>query len=231
MRMALMQPYFFPYIGYFSLIAQVDTFVSYRSASFSKNGWQNRNRIRGPKDEWTHFGLRVKRPSLGTPIRDVQLFGLEEDATRLLSKLDIYKQESNFENVREMIRSVLAVETTSLAEINELALTTVAERLNLATKFASTEGIDFSGYSSPEEKVIAVCKRFGADTYVNLPGGRSLYDKDHFSAAGLRLQFLEGSEASAHEALPMGPLSIIDDLMTRSTAELNTRLFEFGALD
>jgi hypothetical protein len=223
-----MQPYFFPYVGYFQLIAVVDRFVVYDDVSFIKNGWINRNRI------LTETGIRyVTVPLSGASsfraiheTRCAPPAGWRDKILRTIS--EAYARAPEREAGLALVRRVL--ETADSESIRDLAVASLREVCRYAELPASWEessrvygNSDLSGIA----RVLDICRREGATSYVNLPGGRALYDPAAFAAKKLDLLFLEPhfEEYSQSRASTFVPgLSVLDLLMSVPRAEVARRL-------
>jgi hypothetical protein len=215
MRVAVMQPYLFPYAGYFALVANVDLFVFYDDAAFNNRSWYNRNRILAPGKEWEYLRLSVKHASRGTPVRDVVLDDPEKDRARAAFLLSAYRRAPHYQEVAELVDSIFALRTSSLNEIASRSVAEVSAYLNLSTRFTWSSKLSYDRQASATEKILQLCEAAGGSHYVNLPGGRPLYDDDDFTRRGIQLQFIEMPPmeyaVAGFEFVPS--LSIVDVMM------------------
>ncbi len=214
MRVAIMQPYFMPYIGYFQLIASVDLFVIYDNIKYTKKGWINRNRfLRG--GEAALFSLPLKKDSDGLDVRD-RLISAGFDKRHLLNQLaDAYRRAPPFAVKVSLLESIVLRDDPNLFQYIHHSVTAVAAYLGIATRIVPSSSLPIDHALRGEEKVIALCRHAGATTYVNAIGGRELYSRDAFSAHGIELKFIEPRPIQYrqfnHDFVPQ--LSIIDVLM------------------
>jgi hypothetical protein len=219
---AVMQPYFFPYIGYFQLMSQCDTFVVFDDVQYVDHRWMNRNRILlNGKSAWLTYP--VERGPLAGSIRDRLYVARDQDRLDVLNKLhEAYRRAPNYEPVRALVQSCLDFESRSVSAFNANLLEAVARAIGLRStmKFASDFGIDPS--LRGEDRVLAVCAALGAREYVNSIGGVSLYSSENFDRRGVTLRFLKGEAVQYRQfgAEFVPSLSIIDALMFTDESEL-----------
>lgn len=229
-----MQPYFFPYLGYFHLISSVDLLVIYDVVQFSKGGWLNRNRILHPNKGWQYITAPLKRASYQNHIdKAIAIKSIETSETawpqRVVNQLTHYKKAAPFYlNVIPFVHDCLFFETRFIAELNTNILVQVCDYIDIEFHYqlASQLQIDLNDDLDAEEKVLHICEHFGATQYVNLPGGRHLYNKTKFTAKGIELMFCElppmTYDCQSYEFIPS--LSIIDVLMWNTPEKVREHL-------
>jgi hypothetical protein len=229
MNIAIMQPYFFPYIGYFQLIAAAHQFVIYDDVQWIKGGWINRNRIqiRGVP----HFiTLPISSEGNLKPIFHRQLAAsFPESATKLLSQLtDAYRPAPHYETVMNLVRRCLYLETRNAAELVINSIKEVCSYLGLTTLLVRSSELPKTE-AQGVERVIEITKGLGGFTYINPIGGLELYQHPKFAEHGLNLRFLRSQEISYRQfRLPfITSLSIIDVLMFNSPEEVRILLRKF----
>ena len=184
-----MQPYFFPYIGYFQLIGAVDLFIVYDNIKYTKKGWINRNRIlEGGKDAVFSIPLRGDSDTLN--VRDRAL-AADFNRAKLLNKVrSAYARAPYFADVYPMIERSVHYENQNLFSFLHHALICTCRHLGLTTPIQVSSAIDIDHSLKSQEKVIALAKAVGAVTYVNAIGGVDLYDGQEFASRGLDLKFI-----------------------------------------
>jgi hypothetical protein len=213
-----MQPYLFPYVGYFQLMHAVDRFVVYDDVAFIKQGWVNRNRIL-INGQPSYFTVPIKHASSFAPIRDTLVDDGRQHARwieKTLKTIDnAYRRAPQFAHVFPLIEAVLKRPTSRVAELAVASLKAVAELLEIGTEWVDSSTLYGNAQLSGEERVLAICRAERATDYVNASGGRELYDRDRFAAAGLRLHFLQPRPIEYRQFNdPFVPwLSIVDVLM------------------
>lgn len=215
MIVAIMQPYFFPYLGYFQLMHCVERFVFYDDAQFMKGGWINRNRILldGAAAWWT---FPIVRDDHRLPIHRRFYSPSPQAHAGLEAKLaNAYRRAPQFEEISGWISALLAAAPSNIAQANRLFAEAVAKRLGIRCEFLAASGFDLDPGLHGQERVLALCERAGASVYLNPIGGAQLYDREAFRDAGIDLRFLRSQPTDYRQAggahVPF--LSIVDVLM------------------
>lgn len=214
-KVAIMQPYFLPYIGYFQLIASVDVFVAYDNIKYTKKGWINRNRmLQGGKD--AVFSLPLRGGSDSLDIREREL-AADFDRRKLLNQFrGAYGKAPHFEGTFAMLEKIVGHDDRNLFGYLRHSIATVCDHLGLATeiKASSTVGVDHRSLKG-QDKVLAICEAMGAGTYVNAIGGTDLYARDAFRGRGIELKFIQPRplEYPQFGGVFVPWLSIVDVLM------------------
>lgn len=219
MKLAIMQPYFLPYIGYFQLIKAVDEFVVYDNIEYTKKGWVNRNRILvNGRDEY--ITLSLKKDSDYLPVNERYLSdSWPSDRTRLLNKvLESYRKAANFNEVYELFKKIILYENNNLFNYIFNSIEQVKDYLGIHTQLVISSTIPINHQLKSTEKVIALCKAREADIYINPIGGIELYDKEYFKSHQIDLGFLKSNPINYKqfhgEFVPW--LSILDVMMFNS---------------
>jgi len=184
-----MQPYFFPYIGYFQLMRAVDLFIFYDDAQYMKGGWINRNRI-FVRDETIWLSLPVHRGSRELAINQ-RHYLLGESVADAENKIrEGYAKAPAFADYFPIISEPLAYENANVAEFNINLLKRVAKLLDINCQFAASSDIGVPPTLKGQDKVIDICNRVGASNYINSIGGLDLYNSSAFDQANINLSFL-----------------------------------------
>jgi hypothetical protein len=226
MKVAIMQPYFLPYLGYFQLIKAVDTFVFYDDVTFIKQGWINRNRILLNNKDFL-FNLEMKGAS---SFKNINTIEIGNNRNKLLKTfIQAYKKAPYFKDIESILVSIF--ETTqsnlSLYVINTIQL--IANYFGLNTEFLISSEIEKNNGLKGQDKVIEICRILDANIYINSIGGRELYSKDDFTRNGIELSFIQTKRIEykqySIEFIPW--LSIIDIMMFNSLEEINMMLDEY----
>ena len=214
MRVAIMQPYFFPYVGYLQLIGAVDLFIVYDNIKYTKKGWINRNRmLQSGKD--VMFSLPLRSDSDSLDVRDRSL-AADFNRDKFLNQLrGAYSRAPNFAQVFPMVERAVRHEDTNLFAYLHHALIRTCQHLGLTTPMRVSSTVEIDHGLKNQDKVIALAMAVGATTYVNAIGGLGLYDRDAFQAKGLELQFIRSRPFEYRQfGDPFVPwMSIIDLLM------------------
>lgn len=217
-----MQPYLFPYVGYFQLMHAVDRFVVADDLTFIKQGWINRNRLL-VNGEPTYFTVPLKRHSADALIRDVEI---DPNADRwrrtLLTTIgNFYRRAPSFGAVYPLVERVIGGRFVKIADMARESLREVCAYLGISTPMVESSAAYGNAHLKGQDRVIDTCRAEGATDYVNAIGGRALYSRDAFLARGIRLHFVEtGAIEYRQFAKPFVPsLSIVDLLMFNSREE------------
>ncbi|MEP7282107.1 MAG: WbqC family protein [Rubrivivax sp.] len=225
MRLAIMQPYFLPYIGYFQLIGAVDLFVVYDEIKYTKKGWINRNRflLDGHAETFT-LPLRKGSDSLSVVEREL---ASEFDPRQMLDRfVSAYRRAPYRESALELLRRVLLCAEKNLFGYLHQSLLEVCAHLGIRTEIRVSSSVRFDNSLKAEEKVLALCEAVGATSYVNPIGGTDLYAKEAFAARGVDLRFLRSRPFEypqfGHPFVPS--LSIIDALMFNPSQDVRERV-------
>ncbi len=227
MKIAIMQPYLFPYIGYYQLMNAVDEFVIYDNIKYTKKGWINRNRILVNKKE-----VLITVPLKGAPdyldIRDRSIaVTWREERLTLINKIkESYRNAPQFKEVFPIINAAILFEETNLYKFLNNSLHIIKDYLEIETRLIVSSEIRIDHELKAEEKVLAICKTKKANMYFNSIGGMTLYNKDTFNREKIDLFFLKSKEIKyqqfANDFVPW--LSIIDVMMFNSRDEVRSLL-------
>lgn len=218
---AIMHPYFLPYIGYFQLIAAVDTFVMYDNIKYRKKGWINRNRfLRNGADEI--FSLPLKKGFDHLTVVERQL-SPQFDRDKLLRQFKgAYSKAPFFEETYSLLSKIVTFESDNLFDYIHNSVQEVCQHLEIQSNIMKSSIISVDHGLQGKYKVIAICQSLGADIYINPMGGIELYSKDEFLQGGVELKFLKPRLMSYkqfdNEFVPW--LSIVDVLMFKPRSEV-----------
>lgn len=230
MKIAIMQPYFFPYIGYFQLLNAVDEFIVYDKIKFTKKGWINRNKIL-VNSQSEYITLPLKKDSDFLPINERYLAeSWLTDRKKLLNKIkEAYHKAPYFDQVYELISSCLHFPDDNLFKIIFNSLVQIKKFLKIETPFVISSTIPLNDSLKAEAMVLQICKERKTNIYINPIGGLDLYDSNNFKKEGIDLFFLKTDEISYRqfdqEFIPS--LSIIDIMMFNSVEEITKILQKF----
>lgn len=214
MRVGVMQPYFFPYIGYWQLINYVDVFVIFDDVNYINRGWINRNRI--ILNGGVHYiNLPVVKASQNKKINELQV-----DISRIqecLNRIEAaYRKAPYYSLEYGKISEIISQSSRySVSEILESYIRSLCDYLSISSDIRVSSMIEKDNTLKGEEKIIDICKRIGADEYVNPIGGVELYHKEKFDEAGIELSFLK-SRLTPYKQFDdtfISSLSVVDVLM------------------
>lgn len=187
MKVAIMQPYFLPYIGYYQLINAVDVFVYYDDVNFIKQSWINRNRILLNGSEFL-FTLELKGASSFKKIMEIEV---GKNRNKLLKTFSYaYKNAPNFKHLEPLLYSIFTSTENNLSKYIIQTQEYILKYLGIKTKIFLSSEIEKNNLLKGQDKVINICKNLGANIYINSIGGQELYSKQSFHDSGILLKFL-----------------------------------------
>lgn len=229
MRVAIMQPYFFPYIGYWQLIHAADRFVIYDDVNYIKGGWINRNRflING---EPAYITVPLCQSSPYKRICDIFLQPSPIWRDKLVRVVEItYRKSRYFSEVFPVVEKLIRHDRDNLADYLAHQLQTLSAFMGIRTEFVTTSRHYTNEHLSGQARVLDICKREGATHYINPQGGQTLYDHETFHGTGIDLCFIVmRSMPYKQRATRFVPyLSIIDALMEIGPIEIKHQLDTF----
>lgn len=221
MKIAIMQPYFFPYIGYYKMMSDVDKFVIYDDVQYTKRGWINRNYLDSKSGPWM-FSIPIEKSSIIEAISSKSI-AAEYDRMKLARR--IRQNYSFFSSPKKLSRidEILAFETDNLFKYLENSLREFSIDLGLNPKkiIVSSEIGNFTGLKG-QDKVLGICKEMGATEYLNPPSGRELYKTDVFEEHGIDLQFQKSISTEKRDSKWGVPyLSALHDFLISDQVILN----------
>jgi WbqC-like protein len=220
MKMAVMQPYFCPYIGYFQLVGAVDVFVFFDDVNFIKKGWINRNQIL-QQDSPQAFTIPLTGATQNKRIDETLLFGYPAWREKFLKTLETnYRKAPCFDEAYEQIKQMLfSQEFRTIRDLAAESIMVIARHIGLTTRFSFSSSLDYTG-TGGQAKILDICRIVGAEAYINPVNGAFLYDPAAFADNHVELFFLEPSitayrQFASESFVPR--LSIIDVLMFNKT--------------
>lgn len=229
MKVAIMQPYFFPYIGYFQLIQAVDVFVIYDDVNFINKGWINRNNIL-VNGKGFLFSIPLQEASQNKVINQINIEGNSNWKKSLLKTITLsYKKAPFFAEVFPIIEKIIEQKETNTAKFITYSLREICNFLRIETSIVISSVIEKNNNLKGQDKIIEICKKLKATNYINAVGGVALYDKDVFLKDDISLIFIKSNpiiySQFKNEFIPW--LSIIDVMMFNSVEEIKNMLNKF----
>ncbi|MBN1181401.1 MAG: WbqC family protein [Bacteroidales bacterium] len=231
MKLAIMQPYFFPYAGYFSLIKHTDKFILLDTVQFIRHGWIERNRILKQQEGWIYIKVPViKEGGRETLIRDIKIDNSQKWKQKILAQLQPYKKIAPYFNqVFDLVTAILTVEYDNITILNKNVLEGICDfiGINHQIEVFSEIGLVIGQPQAPDEWALNICKAYGkVGEYWNPSGGRDFFHRKKYDEAGINLRFqrLNLVPYSQKKAVFEPGLSIIDVIMFNSVNETNKML-------
>ena len=219
MKIAIMQPYAFPYIGYFYLISSVDQFVFFDDVNFIKKGYINRNSI-SLSDSPHRFTLPVLNQSQNRPINQHYYVGQFDNFLNVVRRA--YSKFPYFYEVYDLISHLTSHQNLNVAKWNSNSIIHICQYLGISTNFSFSSDINSCNSLSGQNRILCLCRHLKASHYLNPPGGKTLYTSSAFQNAGVSLSFLnvENLLNSTIDNQRLSSLSIIDLLMKFSPSSI-----------
>lgn len=228
-----MQPYIFPYIGYFQLIKSVNTFIFYDDVNFIKRGWINRNKIliNGKESVVTFPCLKI---SQNKEIREIEVDLSDKQYNKILKTLSYsYKNAPNFNKIFPIVQKCLESNSKTISELAIYSVQQICDYVDITTEFelSSLKHTNTKGLGNAD-RLIEIVKLEKGTKYINAQGGQELYTKEYFKSKNIDLQFLNPLKCEYtqfdNEFVPN--LSIIDVLMFNPKKEVKKMINNYELL-
>lgn len=231
MRVAIMQPYFFPYIGYFSLLQAADMFVILDTVQFQRKSWMTRNKIITLKGDSTYIKLPVKKAPLGTLIKQIDINNEIDWKTTLFNQLLVYKKAPFYTETIDIVKKILNADMNKLVDINKNILLEIINYLKLDCEIVvfSEMGINVEVVNSADEWALNISKALKAREYINSPGGVSFFNKKKYKDNDIELKFINNNlnQYKQYHLDFVPGLSIIDVMMFNSIEAIHQMLADY----
>ena len=227
MKCAIMQPYFFPYIGYWQLIHAVDTFVLFDDIQFIRHGWINRNRVLKHGGGWQYITVPLRKHSRKELIKNIYSSPEKDWKTNILMQLAHYNYRYKnrapfYETVIELLKSIFSkMSSENLTRINELIIKEICGYLDITTELlvSSDQKFNYEDVQDAGEWALRIAEQVTAQEYINPINGSDLFDPAKFLSSQIKLSFLMSDEISYAQGQVFEPcLSIVDVLMFNGKA-------------
>lgn len=229
MRIAIMQPYLFPYIGYFQLVNAVEKFIAYDDVTFIKQGWINRNNILLNGKPFL-FTVPLVNVSSHTLIRDTQICEKVNWRPKFLKTIEqAYKKAPQYSSAFPLIQEVVCNGPQEIVGLAVKSLNLISSYIGIDTEIKES-AIDYNNqHLHAQERVLDICRQEKASEYVNPIGGIELYSKETFKGEGIDLYFIKSNEVQYPQFNDhfVSRLSIIDVLMFNTPDQIAGMLNQF----
>jgi hypothetical protein len=225
-----MQPYFFPYIGYFQLLASADQIVFLDDVNFINKGWIHRNRV-NVNGQDVMLTVPLVGKSQNKMINEIPVLAEENWKKKLLQTLEqTYTKAPNLDTVLKVVTKTL--EFSTIGEMNIAGIENCFKFAGIEIRFVKSSDINLPEGVKGTERIKAICRHFRATEYINPPGGRELYDKQEFLNSDLQLKFLSPRlEPYFHAANWLPGMSILDAMMFCKSSDLRQQILNGEVLN
>jgi len=229
MKLAIMQPYFMPYVGYIQLLNHVDKFVIYDDVNYINKGWINRNRflLNGNPHLFTIPLIKASQNKL---INEIDINNSMVWQTKLLKTVELaYKKAPFYEQGINFFEHTISDKTVNISNFIYNNLEALKDLLSINTEIVKSSSLYNNKNLSGPARILDICQQEGASTYINPIGGIELYDKSSFESSGVKLKFLESEfiEYKQFKGDFQPWLSILDVLMFNDVESIKQQLTMF----
>lgn len=221
-----MQPYFFPYLGYFSLIHHSELWIVFDITQYTRKSWLNRNKLLHPTKGWQYISVPLERSSIHLQISDVAVQNKEKVRKCLLGKISPYKKSAPYySEVLSIVNKTFEnCHSSSLVDLNVSSIQQVCDYLDIQFNYqtCSKLNLEFPSRMKAGDWAPFICQALGATSYVNPIGGRFLFDEQEFIARNIELNFLDFNARSyfQEEKMSTEVFSVLDALLWNSKSEV-----------
>lgn len=229
-KVAIMQPYFLPYIGYFSLIKHTDEFILFDTVQFIRHGWIERNRVLKQTDDWMYIQVPLLKGTRETLIQDTFINNEQPWKEKIFAQLQHYKKTAPYyDEVLSILHKVFEKDFDKITTLNKEILVSICEYLSIyrPIRIFSEMGLVIEPANAPDEWALHISQSLGdIDEYWNPPGGMDFFDKSKYEKANIKLRFqsVNLTEYDQKRTSFTAGLSIIDVMMFNSPEEINEML-------
>jgi hypothetical protein len=226
MKVAIMQPYFLPYIGYFQLIKHTDLFILFDDVQYIRHGWLNRNRILKPEKDWQYIIAPLQKHNQTDLIKDIKVLKQNEWKFKIFRQIEHYKKKSPFyDQTKSILEQCFNEEEDSITKLNANILKKICDYIGIPFNFkiSSDENYNYFNISDSGEWALRISEQIGATSYVNPVGGKELFDSVKFKHSNIDLCFLSTGNTTYSQrrnGVIEANLSIIDVMMFNSPEQI-----------
>ncbi|MBI5403550.1 MAG: WbqC family protein [Ignavibacteriae bacterium] len=224
-----MQPYFFPYIGYYQLINAVDKFVLLDDVNFIKKGWINRNYIL-VNGKPNLFTIPLRKASQNKMINEIEIDNESGWSVKFLKTLTTsYKNAGFFKQTIKITEELLKADYELISDLIYCSIIKIKNYLGIETEIIRSSSVYNSKDLKGQDRILDICLKEKAERYINAINGKSLYSKEVFLGNGVEIKFIKTNKISysSEQAVCGRSLSFLDMLMHCSVPEINEMLFKY----
>lgn len=238
MKLAIMQPYFMPYIGYLSLIKHTELFILFDTTQFIRHGWIERNRILKQNEGWLYIQVPlIKNNSRSTLIKNCLIDNKQDWKKKILAQIQPYKKIApNYFKVVNLLNNVFINEYSNITNLNKAILEEISTYLGFPKSFPifSEMNLKIDEPKEPDEWALNICKALKTEQnlpihYINPIGGLEFFNRNKYTKENIEISFqkMHISEYNQNRNSFESGLSILDVLMFNSVEEVNVMLDQY----
>lgn len=237
MKLAIMQPYFFPYIGYWQLIHAVDTFILFDDVQYIRHGWVNRNRVLKHGGGWQYISVPLRKHSMNELIKDIYAHNEKDWKMKIIRQLAHYnygynKKAPYYGEVIDLLENIFSkIQIENLVGINAVIVKEICRYLNITTQtlISSDQQFDYEYVQDAGEWALKIAEQMNAQEYINPIAGADIFDIGKFQSNNIKLSFLKSDDISYAQGTEFEPsLSIVDVLMFNGQAGTKSLLSRYS---
>jgi hypothetical protein len=228
-KLAIMQPYFLPYIGYFQLINAVNKFILFDDVNYIKKGWINRNRILLNNEEYM-FTVPLEKVSQNKKINEINLVSDAGWKAKLLKTFKAaYEKAPMFGAVYPIITNIINFDESNLSAYLGNSINKICEYLNIKSCIVNSSVPYNTAEYKGQDKIIEICRQEKAVEYINPIGGTDLYQYERFAEEKIKLFFLKSNPIAYKQFNTeyISGLSILDVIMFNDKKRVSSFLNEY----
>lgn len=229
MILGVMQPYFFPYLGYFDLMNRCERWIVFDSPQYMREGWVNRNRILHPGGGWQYITVPVKKHPRETPIHQIEAVEAPDWRRKIVHQFTPYRRRAPYYwQTIDLLEDCFSDGERNLSRLNVRCLGKVCDYLGIrwTPEIFSELNLNLGPVETAADWALRIVEAAGATEYFNPPGGAALYDPERFLEQGIRLHIQEDFEfryeCPGFTYVPK--LSVLDALMWESPSAIKAHL-------
>lgn len=189
MRIVVLQPGYLPWLGFFDQMARSDAFVVYDDVLFDKNGWRNRNRVKTRNGvTWLTVPVLLGEHDHQPPIREVRIDARSRWQKKHLETIrQNYGRSPHFQPLFDRLSAVLSSPWELLIDLDLAVIDVLREALGLTTPMVRASELGIQG--ERVERLVAICRRMGADAYLSGNAAQDYLDEPMFGQAGITVHW------------------------------------------
>ena len=237
MQVAIMQPYFFPYLGYFSLIKHTKLFILLDTVQFIRHGWIERNRVLKQNEGWMYIKVPIiKDNGRSTLIKNIRIGNQQNWKKKILAQLQHYKKIAPFyHEAIGLLEELFDQEFNDIVTLNKVSLEKVSSYIGINNniKVFSELNLKIERPQAPDEWALNICRKLGnVDEYWNPEGGMNFFTTSKYIDAGINIKFhqMELTKYEQNRDIFEHGLSVIDVMMFKSVEDINKMLDNYDLI-